>query len=153
MFYFWQDEGVILLCKHHAGPVVHAAVAEYIEKGGRDMNNPSAYLTFLVTKFAKEGIHDVEDTGRSKKKSNPTRKRQYSSTRSIEDKDSKRTKQWKSTDEFAKAGVDMSISHETTDSMKPKDNKSENKSSKDLSTIFPSSQRGRGRGYMRNVRR
>merc|ERR1711865_1027316 len=109
------DAGVLTVLKRHAGPVVRAAMAEYIEKGGRDMNNPSAYLTFLVTKIAKEGIHDVEDTGRSKKKSNPTRKRQYSSTRSIEDKDSKRTKQWKSTDEFAKAGVDMSISHETTD--------------------------------------
>jgi len=107
LFYLWQDEGVILLCKHHAGPVVHAAVAEYIEKGGRDMNNPSAYLTFLVTKFAKEGIHDVEDTGKSKKKSNPSRKRQNSSSRSIEDKDGKRTKQWKRTDEFANPGVDM----------------------------------------------
>jgi len=49
----------------------------------------------------------VEDTSKSKKKTNPTRKRKNSSTRSIEDKDGKSTKQWKRTDKFANSGVDM----------------------------------------------
>jgi hypothetical protein len=133
--------------KRHAGPVVHAAIAEYIEKGGRDMNNPSAYLTFLVTKFAKEGIHDVEDTGKTKKKSDPTRKRKDSSSSFVENKDSKRSKPWTNSE------IDMSISHQTSDSIKPINGNSEQISSKDLSSIFPSSQRGRGRGYMQNVRR
>jgi len=112
------------------------------------MNNPSAYLTFLVTKFAIEGIHDVEDTGKTKKKdSNPNKKRKDSSSGYTEDKDGKRTKQWKGTSEFAKSGVDMSLSLQNCST------KSINGGSKDLSKIFPSSQRGRGRGYMRNVRR
>mmetsp|Transcript_60934 Transcript_60934/g.149200 ORF Transcript_60934/g.149200 Transcript_60934/m.149200 type:complete len:367 (-) Transcript_60934:45-1145(-) len=62
------DDGVIQLCRHHAGPVVRAAITEYVEKGGNQMDNPSAYLTFLVSKFAKEGIHDEEETGKTKKK-------------------------------------------------------------------------------------
>uniref|UniRef100_A0A6U9Z0P3 RRM domain-containing protein n=1 Tax=Pseudo-nitzschia australis TaxID=44445 RepID=A0A6U9Z0P3_9STRA len=138
------DEGVITVCKRHSGPVVQAAVAEYMEKGGRDMNNPSAYLTFLVTKFAKEGIHDVEDTGKTKH-SKPDRKRKEYSTG---DKDGKRTKEWKGTSEFAKSGVDMSMSEQGNGSKK-----SINGGTRDLSKIFPSSQRGRGRGYMSNVRR
>ena len=141
------DEGVITVCKRHAGPVVRAAVTEYIEKGGRDMNNPSAYLTFLVTKFAKEGIHDVEDTGKSKKNSKSNGKRKETSD-FTEDRGRKRTKQANGTSEFEKSGVDMSLSLHDNDSMKPATG---DKNS--LSRIFPSSQRGRGRGYMRNVRR
>mmetsp|Transcript_68982 Transcript_68982/g.140281 ORF Transcript_68982/g.140281 Transcript_68982/m.140281 type:complete len:228 (+) Transcript_68982:1-684(+) len=141
------DEGVITVCKRHAGPVVQAAVAEYIEKGGKDMNNPSAYLTFLVTKFAIEGIHDVEDTGKTKKNSNSNGKRKESSG-TTEDQNDKRTKQWKGNSEFEKSGVNMSFSKQGGGFPKSKIG-----DSKDLSKIFPSSQRGRGRGYMRNVRR
>ena len=141
------DEGVITVCKRHAGPVVQAAVAEYIEKGGKDMNNPSAYLTFLVTKFAIEGIHDVEDTGKTKKNSNSNGKRKESSG-TTEDQNDKRTKQWKGNSEFEKSGVNMSFSKQGGGLPKSKIG-----DSKDLSKIFPSSQRGRGRGYMRNVRR
>jgi len=141
------DEGVITVCKRHAGPVVQAAVAEYIEKGGKDMNNPSAYLTFLVTKFAKEGIDDVEDNSRTKKNSKSNGKRTDSSG-FTENRDSKRIKQWKGTSEFEKSGVDMSLSQKGSGSTK-----STNGDKKGLSKIFPSSQRGRGRGYMRNVRR
>jgi len=129
------DEGVVTVCKRHSGPVVRAAVAEYIEKGGKDMNNPSAYLTFLVTKFAKEGIHDVEDTGR-------TKKRKETSSSSSRGGDRKRTKEWKGASEFSRSGVDMSAS-----------DRKEGSGKRDLSSIFPSSQRGRGRGYMSNVRR
>lgn len=141
------DEGVITVCKRHAGPVVQAAVTEYIEKGGKDMNNPSAYLTFLVTKFAKEGIHDVEDTNKTKKNSKSNGKRKDSSS-FTKDTDSKRTKQWNSTSEFKRSGVDMSLSQHGSGSTK-----STIGGKKGLSKIFPSSQRGRGRGYMRNVRR
>lgn len=140
------DEGVVTVCKRHAGPVVQAAVAEYIEKGGRDMNNPSAYLTFLVTKFAKEGIHDVEETGKTKMKSKSGGKRKESSG-SAEEKNSKRSKQWNGASEFERSGVDMSLSRQGSNSTKSSGD------AKDLSKIFPSSQRGRGRGYMRNVRR
>eukprot|EP00536_Pseudo-nitzschia_multiseries_P011265 jgi/Psemu1/205367/e_gw1.374.43.1 len=133
------DEGVVTVCKRHSGPVVRAAVAEYIEKGGRDMNNPSAYLTFLVTKFAKEGIHDVEDTGK-------TKKRKESSSSSGGRNDRKRTKEWKGSSEFSKSGVDMSASERRPGS-------GGGGGKRDLSSIFPSSQRGRGRGYMSNVRR
>mmetsp|Transcript_18084 Transcript_18084/g.44984 ORF Transcript_18084/g.44984 Transcript_18084/m.44984 type:complete len:485 (-) Transcript_18084:95-1549(-) len=140
------DEGVVTVCKRHAGPVVQAAVAEYIEKGGRDMNNPSAYLTFLVTKFAKEGIHDVEETGKTKMKSKSGGKRKESSGLA-EEKNSKRSKQWNGASEFERSGVDMSLSRLGSNSTKSSGG------AKDLSKIFPSSQRGRGRGYMRNVRR
>lgn len=141
------DDGVITVCKRHAGPVVQAAVAEYIEKGGRDMNNPSAYLTFLVTKFAKEGIHDVEDTGKTKMNSKSNSKRKDSSGLTKE-RDNKRMKQWNGSSDFEKLGVDMSLSRQGSVSTK-----STNEDKKSLSKIFPSSQRGRGRGYMRNVRR
>ena len=140
------DEGVITVCKRHAGPVVQAAVAEYIEKGGKDMNNPSAYLTFLVTKFAKEGIHDVEETGKTKMKSKSGGKRKESSGLA-EEKNPKRSKQWNGASEFERSGVDMSLSRQGSNLTKSSGG------AKDLSKIFPSSQRGRGRGYMRNVRR
>lgn len=120
------DEGVILLCKRHAGPVVRAAVAEYMEKGGRDMDNPSAYLAFLVTKFASEGIR--EDKEESSNKSQPKRK--------SGNFDSSTKKKFKQSSEFAKAGVNMSISEK------------QSKDGSNLAKIFPSARRGRGRGYM-----
>lgn len=141
------DEGVITVCKRHAGPVVRAAVNEYIEKGGSLMNNPSAYLTFLVTKFAKEGIHDAEETGKSKINSKSNGKRKFSSG-TTEDRDEKRRKQVASKYEFEKSVVNMPLSHHENDSIK-----STTKDNRTLSRIFPSSQRGRGRGYMRNIRR
>jgi len=49
----------------------------------------------------------VEDTSKSKKKDKPNKETKNSSTRSIEDKDGKSTKQWKRTDECANPGVDM----------------------------------------------
>ncbi|KAG7347624.1 RNA recognition motif containing protein [Nitzschia inconspicua] len=148
------DEGVLTLCRRHAGPVVKAAITEYVEKGGRDMDNPSAYLTFLVAKFAKEGIHDVEATSKTKKTkrdgnkpiefSNRKRKGDHSGD---DEKNKKRSKEtWEKSSRLVNSGVDMSMSIN-------KDGKSNGiMSTKDLSKIFPSSQRGKGRGYMRNVR-
>jgi RNA recognition motif-containing protein len=148
------DEGVLTLCRRHAGPVVKAAITEYVEKGGRNMDNPSAYLTFLVAKFAKEGIHDEEPTGKTKKNKNNNNGNDASAKKRKTD-DSfeygtgpKRSKDgaWKNSSDLAKSGVDMSMSEK---------NVGKNSGiipTKDLSKIFPSSQRGKGRGYMRNVR-
>lgn len=125
------DEGVIALCKRHAGPVVRAAVAEYMEKGGRDMDNPSAYLTFLVTKFATEGIREDKEesnTATKKKMSQPKRKGGNGGS-SGGDK-----KRFKQSSEFVQAGVDMSMSN--------------SKGGNNLTRVFPSARRGRGRGYM-----
>jgi RNA recognition motif-containing protein len=134
------DEGVVAMCRRHSGPVVRAAVAEYIEKGGRDMDNPSAYLTFLVSKFAKEGIHDEEATGMNKKnKPNPWKKRKTDDSTTI----ASNNKRWKESSGLARSGVNMSVS-DKIDTLPP--------TSKDHSKRFPSSQRGIGRGYMRNVR-
>ena len=54
------DDGVVALCKRHSASVVQAALEQYVEKHGRDMDNPSAYLTFLLGKFAEEGVHEKE---------------------------------------------------------------------------------------------
>ena len=137
------DAGVLTVLKRHAGPVVRAAMAEYIEKGGRDMNNPSAYLTFLVTKIAKEGIHEMEiDKPKKRNYSTGANNKHNNNNSSSNNTDYKRTKKTAAAagSEFEKAGIDMSLS-------------SRKNISNDLSKIFPSSQRGgRGRGYMNNVR-
>jgi nucleolin len=52
------DDGVIALCKRHSAAVVEAALVEYMETDGRDKDNPSAYLTFIIGKIATEGIQD-----------------------------------------------------------------------------------------------
>lgn len=54
------DEGVIGLCKRHSGAVVEAALERYVDSNGREMDNPSAYLSFLLGKLAHEGIYDSE---------------------------------------------------------------------------------------------
>mmetsp|Transcript_30368 Transcript_30368/g.70969 ORF Transcript_30368/g.70969 Transcript_30368/m.70969 type:complete len:177 (+) Transcript_30368:245-775(+) len=55
------DDGVVALCQRHSPAVVQAALQEYVDKQGRDMDNPSAYLTFLLGKMAVEGIRDKEE--------------------------------------------------------------------------------------------
>ncbi|GAX23600.1 nucleolar protein 6 [Fistulifera solaris] len=54
------DEGVIALCQRHSGAVVQAALERYVDSNGREMDNPSAYLSFLLGKLAQEGIYDSE---------------------------------------------------------------------------------------------
>lgn len=117
------DEGVIALCKRHAGPVVRAAVAKYIEGSGRDMDNPSAYLTYLITKFAKEGVYEDKDENNKQKHSGKPIKRKPES-----ENNSSRSKRLKTSSKFAQSGVDMSQSEGTSD----------------LAKIFPSARRGRG---------
>jgi RNA recognition motif-containing protein len=129
------DEGVISLCKRHAAHTVQAALEKYIEGGGCDMDNPSAYFSFLIGKFAEEGIFEPREKGDGK---GGDRKGDRFPKRKQPQSDSGPAKKPKSTNTFSTSGVDMSISQ-----------------GKDLTKIFPSSTRGgrgrgrEGRGYMR----
>lgn len=140
------DEGVISLCKRHSPAVVEAALIEYIEKGGRDLDNPSAYLTFLIGKMATEGIDDPKD---KKERAKRGRGGQGRGPR-----DSKRPRhhgpggnttetelgvigsKLQESSAFAQSGIDMSASAPSANDRR------------DISKIFPSARRGRGRGYM-----
>ncbi|KAL7569307.1 hypothetical protein ACA910_016850 [Epithemia clementina (nom. ined.)] len=54
------DDGVVALCKRHSASVVQAALELYVEKHGCDMDNPSAYFTFLLCKLAEEGVFEKQ---------------------------------------------------------------------------------------------
>jgi len=56
------DDGVIALCKRHSAATVQAALERYVESNGRDMDNPSAYLSFLLGKLAAEGVYTTAKT-------------------------------------------------------------------------------------------
>jgi RNA recognition motif-containing protein len=116
------DEGVVALCKRHSATIVTAALENYIESNGRDMDNSSAYLSFLLTKFAEEGIYEKPEPAEKERPS----KRPRSSN------ESSGNKKLNETSSFAKQGVDMTQG----------DNKA-----RGIFAIFPSlSARGRGRG-------
>mmetsp|Transcript_31700 Transcript_31700/g.48603 ORF Transcript_31700/g.48603 Transcript_31700/m.48603 type:complete len:449 (-) Transcript_31700:35-1381(-) len=131
------DDGVIALCKRHSATVIEQALTEYIEARDRDLENPSAYLTFIIGRVATEGVEQSKKDqqaaasrggakfGRDSSKG-PEKKRHRGN--GIENK-------LKKMSEFSKQGVDMSIS---------------NPSQTGISNIFPSmNKRGRGRGaYM-----
>lgn len=125
------DDGVVELCKRHSAAVVQAAMEEYVEKQGRDMDNPSAYLTFLLSKMAQEGIHEKDENGK-KDKTKSFKSRLSSNNNKAKEPPSK--KQKKSNPSMADKGVDMSISDPSGGD------------SNDMSSIFPSYNRGRGRG-------
>jgi RNA recognition motif-containing protein len=62
------DDGVFALCTRHSAAVVQASLERYVESNGRDMDNPSAYLSFLLGKLATEGIYtNREDEEKSTK--------------------------------------------------------------------------------------
>ncbi len=139
------DDGVIKLLKRHSGQVAHAALEQYVESKGRDMDNPSAYLSFLVGKVAEEMLEEQQKQLLKKKKNDAYGKdKDKNRKRKLEHlaKDSKpkgddnnkattRSSKLAKSSELARAGVDMSISEG---------------SNLPLSTIFPSMSRGRGRG-------
>jgi RNA recognition motif-containing protein len=50
------DEGAISLCKRHSLTTVEATLSRYLELGGRNMDNPSAYFAHLIGKIATEGL-------------------------------------------------------------------------------------------------
>ena len=136
------DEGAIGLCKRHSAATVESTLIRYLETGGRDMDNPSAYFSHLIGKIATEGVIDDSkwekktkggETGRKRPAENPNnRKRKPSSSQTVSEKGAVGNKLRK-TSEFSKIGVDMSISEGN---------------SADFKKIFPSMNRGRGRGYM-----
>ena len=144
------DDGAIQLCKRHSTTVVQAALERYVESNGREMDNSSAYLSFLLTKLAEEGIYNhrdgdnKKDTVRSSTKGNGSGKLQKrTSIQSTRDHkpDAKRMKKSPSSNngtlmdsEFAKQGIDMSVSREAAGKADI------------LKRIFPTLNRGRGRG-------
>lgn len=143
------DDGVISLMKRHSAATVEISLAEYIEERGKDMDNPSAYLTSIIGRVAIEGAEGKNKPTKKKdmfgKKGRPQRGNRGGSKEEqkqmagggvgmIQEGDSPLS----STSSFAKGGVDMSIS----------DSRSGGGDNAMLS-IFPSMSRGRGRGaYM-----
>jgi RNA recognition motif. (a.k.a. RRM, RBD, or RNP domain) len=69
------DEGVVKLCARHSATVVQAALERYVDSNGKDMDNPSAYLTFLLSKLSVEGIYDRDADGKLEHKGGPVRKK------------------------------------------------------------------------------
>lgn len=162
------DNGVIELCKRHSCTVVKQAIEEYIEAKGKRMENPSAYLTHIITRIAEEGIAIVTDAKKkrlpddtitsswqesksSKRKLVPAEEKIESLSKSKYHTEPSRIKSqigskpdsqgpspWLKActeSEFVNAGVQMTFS----------ESKSKDKGL-DLSQIFPSMRRGRGRG-------
>ena len=113
------DAGVIALFKRHSASVVQAALERYVESNGAQKDNPSAYLTCLVGKMAEEGIFDKDEAKRGKRS---------------HDKPHGGRSGFKGRNEsvLEKEGVYMHGLH--------------SKGPKDISQIFPSFKRGRGRG-------
>jgi RNA recognition motif-containing protein len=123
------DETAILVCTRHSPVIVQAALNLYVEKGGRDMDNPSAFFTFLITKVAEEGVPEVKapDNRREHFRSRSNNKRQRE-----EPSSERKTDLLRKSSRFAQEGVDLSTSEPN---------------GADLSSIFPSYKRGRGRGH------
>jgi len=127
------DDGVIALCKRHSANVVEQALTEYMEARDRNLENPSAYLTFIIGRVATEGVEQSKQAAErggakfGRDKSNGQEKKRHKGN-GVENKLRKMS-------EFSKQGVDMSIS---------------NPNQTGISNIFPSmNKRGRGRGaYM-----
>lgn len=117
-----MDEGVIALCKRHSATIVQAALENYMETNGRDKDNSSAYLSFLLTKFAEEGIIEKEEE-ETKERSRPPK-------RGAPPRGDSGGKRLRETSELSKRGVDMGVSE---------------KKDGDVRSIFPSFNRGRGR--------
>lgn len=147
------DEGVISLCKRHSAATVTAALAEYVEARGRQMDNPSAYLTHIVGRVAVEGV--AIDARKTKYKNKGNGKRSNSTFAgakkqlgSYEESAGVGTapssvlgNKLQDSSDFAKAGIDLSFSEGAANGAEK---------TNEISQIFPSfgRGRGRGRGYM-----
>ncbi|KAL3805805.1 hypothetical protein HJC23_007766 [Cyclotella cryptica] len=140
------DEGVIALCKRHSATVVEQALKEYVEekrvrkerkekwgeKEEEEFRNPSAFLTHVIGRVAEEGGAGGQVLANDTKGgsgSGHNRSRGSSGNREKTRGDGREDSV------LEKSGVDMSISYK----------KSGNDNSK-IASIFPSMQRGRGRG-------
>ena len=138
------DEGVIALMKRHSANTVEIALAEYIEERGKDMENPSAYLTSIIGRVAIEGADGANKPTKKKemfgKKGRSPRRSGDSgggSQRSGRQMPGGGMGRLSKTSNFSKEGVDMSMSEPGGEG------------DVDMGSIFPSMSRGRGRGaYM-----
>ena len=143
------DDGVISLMRRHAAATVEISLAEYIEERGKDMDNPSAYLTSIISRVAVEGADcknkpiytKQKDTfgkeGRSKRGNGSGSRSQKHMVGGGVGMIQESGSPLSMSSSFAKAGVDMSISDKRSSG------------DKSMLTIFPSMGRGRGRGaYM-----
>ncbi|KAL7487617.1 hypothetical protein ACHAW6_013673 [Cyclotella cf. meneghiniana] len=138
------DEGVIALCKRHSATVVEQALKEYVEekrlrkerkekwgeKEEDELRNPSAFLTHVIGRVAEEGGAVGQKAKDNKGRSDRGRNRSRGQGDSEKTSDDGR-----GDSVLEKSGVDMSISY----------NKSSDGKNK-IASIFPSMQRGRGRG-------
>ena len=120
------DEGAILLCKRRSAAIVEASLSQYIvDRGDRDLENPSSFFSRIICRVTEEGI---DSAGNSKK---PQQKRH---------RDSRNQeiypKRGEESSVLRKQGVDMSIG----------ENIEANTRERGLTSIFPSMGRGRGRG-------
>jgi hypothetical protein len=147
------DNGVIELCKRHSCAVVTQSLEEYIEAKGKRMENPSAYLTHIITRIAEEGVTTTDNKNMTPDgvTQEPKSKRRIVADKIHPSKPSRPTPmnygeemlhnkgpsvvRTKVSSEFLDEGVQMPFSVTKT-----KDTKA------DLSHIFPSMRRGRGRG-------
>jgi len=122
------DEGVVLLCKRHSAKIVEAALENYVESNGKDMDNSSAYLSFLLTKFAEEGLFEKPD----KEQERQERQERQAKRRppSNDNNTGASRKKLRESSTFGKQGVDMKVSEQKEG---------------DMRSIFPSFNRGRGR--------
>jgi hypothetical protein len=139
------DNGVIELCKRHSCTVVKQSLEEYIEAKGKRMENPSAYLTHIITRIAEEGVTTTEnknitpdDVIRLSKPSRPTPMNNGGKilhNKSVSDNNGPSVVRAKVSSEFLDEGVQMPFSATQNEDKKV-----------DLTYIFPSMRRGRGRG-------
>ena len=136
------DDGVLQLCKRHSAATVEAALAQYVEARGNNMENSSAYLTHIIGRVAIEGPDTFEHLSKNKKTKfshNPSSKKASNDSRR-ENKSGRgsggRTNNEYTT--FSMQGIDdiQNVGSKTNE--KEKSNR--------LSRIFPSMSRGRGRG-------
>lgn len=149
------DDGVVSLCKRHSAATVEAALAQYVkartDRHGGSMDNPSAYLTHMITRVSVEGPATWSDDEEEEQGGKSNNNKRGSNSK---DRDGPpRTKKAKSTNDgagpqhrFSMEGIDMSVSQKKKDGS---DNNNNNAGG--LSRIFPSMTRGRGRagrGYM-----
>ena len=135
------DEGVVGLCKRHSLATVEKALIRYVETRGCDKDNPSAYFSSLIGKVATDGAYLRGKLEKPSIVSNMRRpaEKTLSNKRKLALPDQTHTgkgevgNKLRRISEFAKSGVDMTISEGNTT---------------DFKKIFPSMNRGRGRGYM-----
>eukprot|EP00551_Chaetoceros_affinis_P007062 CAMPEP_0203662502 /NCGR_PEP_ID=MMETSP0090-20130426/451_1 /ASSEMBLY_ACC=CAM_ASM_001088 /TAXON_ID=426623 /ORGANISM="Chaetoceros affinis, Strain CCMP159" /LENGTH=488 /DNA_ID=CAMNT_0050525301 /DNA_START=1 /DNA_END=1467 /DNA_ORIENTATION=- len=134
------DSGAVLLCKRRSAAIVEAALLEYIEqRKDKDLENPSSFFTRVICNVTEDGEAGTQSFEKKKLNQDKGAGKQKKKRKVDCDEDATATYSKDGTilggsSVLAKAGVDMSISQKTEDG------------ESNLSSIFPSMGRGRGRG-------